>query len=140
MGLKQDLAELADRIKKAAPNCDAMVRMADLSEIAAELRGIAKGLPEEQPAPKLFVPGQGQDWQDVAKVRAGMESRQAKIRERQNEAMSAGMVLCVGGPADDTHVAVNGEAPVGSALRVCGALYKLGTDGKLHYQAVTDRK
>ncbi len=129
MGLKQDLTELAKQLADRAAGHKVTMEFVDL---ISELRGIAKGLPDEA-RPRIITNEAGADWPDVLRQRAEMESRQAKVREKQNEAMAAGMIECVGGPADDTHIAVGGEGRVGSKVRVCGALYEYRADGRLHF-------
>ena len=136
MSLRSEISELAASMAKAAADNagDANGLMGSLMMFAAELKGLARGIPDgPQQHDGPAVP-------PVSVAAELMRNRLQASQSRQQEAGAAIMRMCVGGPADDTHVACHPDMPVGAKASVAGCVYALGDDGCLHVLAAPSKR
>jgi hypothetical protein len=133
MSLKEDLMELAQGLDRCRHEPD-LVR-----EIAAELRGMSKALPDEKPAATepcrdrrldsygqlpermpLIMPGKTYDDELVNKVR----QLEAEARQEANaQEADAQMILATGGPLDGDYIPIDPKMPTGARTNIGGAWY-----------------
>lgn len=135
MGLKQELLGLAEQLKKdAAAAAHDVARLQDLLlEAAAELRGVARALPDDGPGVWSGAHPMGQlALSNDRLLKERVMAQDAKRRAHFEEANSCVMRACVGGPADDTTAQTHPDMPVGASCVVAGCVYRLGDDGSLH--------
>jgi hypothetical protein len=130
MSLKEDLMELAQGLDRCRHEPD-LVR-----EIAAELRGMSKALPDEKPAATEpcrdrrldsfglvlgpVKPGKTYDDELVNKVR----QLEAEARHEANvQEADAQMVQAEGGPLDGDYIPIDPKMPTGARTNIGGAWY-----------------
>lgn len=143
MSLKTELLGMVDKMQAV---CDdkhdlhATQKIIQLRLLLAEMRGLARGMPEEQPPDRTWPPaghpqvvpgGMRLVLPGVDPVLEQMKAREQQQIAKQQEAAGVVMRECAGGPADDTTVATHPQMPVGARCSVAGCTYELHADGLL---------
>ena len=130
MSLKEVVLEIADEMEKVAKEDKHHYDV--LTSYAKQLRRACKAAATDPVAEDSFAfnPEKGMFLQTEAHTALKKMGTDAKQEER----LSASMIWCVGGPADETMVENNPTMPNGAKTFVCGVVYQK-TDGKLHYCA-----
>jgi len=129
MALKDDLMELADRVRLVATETDGRQRERLAAEIVGELRGLAKSIPDDR------APGDLQTYNPTIedmKIKARLQAQEARSRAFREEQSSVIMTLCVGGPAADAYVPRPSQMGEGNYTAIAGARYQL-RGSELHY-------
>lgn len=128
MSLKDDLNELAKRLKDAVKD---EVIYSEIHDVAAELRGIAKGLPSQSPL--LMPPEEGLF--GISKAIREQERKEVATQEA-----GALMALVVGGPLDGDYAPVDPAMPVRARTLIGGGWYVKQENGNLVFnKELTDQ-
>lgn len=145
MSLKQELLEFADRLKRGAEGADSPECLYHTClEIASELRGMTKALPDEsQPqvdsnqriGPGLIQGGFGfsKEYSHVALMQKAREEAQQARAKAGIESYDAKIVVCADGPEEGTYAPIHPEMTTGNKTRVGGSTYELRGDNKLYH-------
>lgn len=135
MSVKEELLRIADALKDATRERETCDFREQVIELAAELRGVAKAMPDAEELRKAADAVRHGGWDphhEDAKIRARIAAQDARQAAAREEITATGMLEVVGGPAADTYVPVQGTPPDGGYCMISGGRYQF-REGKLHY-------
>lgn len=137
MAVKEELLKLADRIKATSMWSEGEFSAGELLEIAAELRGIAKAMPDESVLQRMISEVRAGSIDttpdiEVMKAKARMTAQAAARAAAADENNTPKMVICIGGPAEGVTVPISPHMEEGNYTAVAGARYQL-VGGSLSY-------
>lgn len=144
MSLKEELLKLADSLVEKASEAmehgaNAVLGVAMLH--AAELRGMAKALPESTAISSTELRGASVGYDPLteeAKIKARMQKQEARRQAEREERQGECIVCIIGGPAADTTVLLPAPPADGVYTAIGGQRYQF-REGAFHYAPYKDQ-
>lgn len=142
MSLKEELLKLSERIDDAIPDANQPNCRVKLRVIAAELRGMAKAMPDvsEIRGMSAGVVDTSVGFDPAAedlKIKARMQKLEAKRQAAREEQLGERIIRVVGGPYDDTTLCVQSDPPDNAFTAIGGVRYQY-REGAFHYAPYKD--